>query len=417
MPQVARSVLSLLLGVAFLMLGNGALSTLIGLRLAGTESGAVAVGLITAAFYTGLTGGSLFAHRVITRVGHIRAFAAFASVLSAAALSHALFDAVSVWTVLRLAEGFCMAGLYICIESWLNGTANNETRGQILSLYMVTLYAASAVGQQLLQLDDETGVRIFMLIAILLTLALVPVALTRTTPPTLPNVESYGLRRLYEASPLGVVGVFISGTVTGSIYGLAPVFGAASGFGVSGTALFMSTLILGGVALQWPLGRLSDRFDRRAVIIGLSAALALVSVGMILADGSGRQETLLLVAPFFGGLAFTLYPVCAAHTNDHAGPDNVVSVSGGLILANSVGAIIGPPLASAAMGFAGPEALFGFIAAGAGSATLYGLWRTRMRPPPPAEAQASFRPLPQTTPTVTPLDPLGPPRPELAAGD
>ncbi|WP_244439527.1 hypothetical protein [Azospirillum baldaniorum] len=123
------------------------------------------------------------------------------------------------------------------------------------------------------------------------------------------------------------------------------------------------------------------------------------------------------MAPLFGGLAFTLYPVCAAHTNDHAGPDNVVSVSGGLILANSVGAIIGPPLASTAMGLAGPEALFGFIAAGAGSATLYGLWRTRMRPPPPAEAQASFRPLPQTTPTVTPLDPLGPPRPELAAGD
>ena len=406
MPPVVRSVASLLLGVAFLMLANGAMSTLIGLRLSATESGATAVGMITAAYYAGLTLGSLYAHRIITRVGHIRAFSAFASVVSVAALSHALFVDAPLWAMLRLTQGFCMAGLYMCIESWLNGTATNESRGQLLSAYMVTLYGASGVGQQLLRLDDEAGVRLFMIVSILLTLALVPVALTRTTPPQLPNVSSFGIKRLYRSSPLGVAGVFISGAITGSIYGLAPVFGASSSFGVSGTALFMSALILGGMALQWPLGRLSDRFDRRSVIIGLSAALSLTSLGMIAVAGLDQPLVLMLVAPLFGGLAFTLYPVCLAHTNDYVRREDMVSASGGLILANSVGAIIGPPVASALMIATGPAGLFSFVTGGALCATLYGLWRTRMRPPLPAEAQAAFRPLPQTTPTVSPLDPM-----------
>ncbi|WP_042697803.1 MFS transporter, partial [Azospirillum sp. B506] len=177
-------------------------------------------------------------------------------------------------------------------------------------------------------------------------------------------------------------------------------------FGVSGTALFMSVLILGGMALQWPLGRLSDRFDRRSVIIGLSATLSLTSLGMIAAAGLHRPQALLLVAPLFGGLAFTLYPVCLAHTNDYVRREDMVSASGGLILANSVGAIIGPPVASALMTMTGPAGLFSFITGGALCATLYGLWRTRVRPPLPAEAQAAFRPLPQTTPTVSPLDPM-----------
>ncbi|HYD30656.1 MAG TPA: MFS transporter [Azospirillaceae bacterium] len=415
MLQVARSVLSLLLGVALLMLGNGALSTLIGLRLGASESGTAAVGLIAAAFYAGLTAGSLYAHRIITRVGHIRAFSAFASIVSAASLAHALVVDAPLWAALRLGEGFCMAGLYMCIESWLNDTATNETRGQVLSLYMVTLYGAMAVGQQLLHLDDRAGTLIFMVVSILLSLALVPVALTRTSPPVLPRIASFGVGRLFDASPLGVAGVFISGAITGSIYGLAPVFGTAYGFGVSGTALFMTALILGGVALQWPLGRLSDRFDRRTVIIGLSAALTLTSLAMIGAAGLDRPLILLAVAPLFGGLSFTLYPVCLAHTNDHVDKAELLSASGGLILANSIGAILGPLLASAAMAGIGPQGLFAYTATGALGATIYGMWRTRVRPPPPAEAQAIFRPLPQTTPVVTPLDPLAPLKPPPAS--
>jgi len=401
MHAVAGPILSLLSGVALLMVGGGALGSLIGLRLAGDAAGTLTVGLVTAAFFAGLTAGSLYGYRVVLRVGHIRAFSAFASILSAATLAHALAADPALWAALRLSEGFCMAGLYMCIESWLNDTATNETRGRVLSLYMVTLYGATAAGQQLLNLDDS-GTTPFLVISILLSLALVPVALTRTAPPGLPDVASFGLGRLYRASPLGVAGVFVSGVITGGVYGLAPVFGALSGFGVAETALFMTVLILGGVALQWPLGRLSDLFDRRAVLIGLSTALVVASFAMI--EAAGRDRALALgVAAVFGGLSFTLYPVSLAHTVDHVGKADLVSASGGLILANSMGAVLGPLCASAAMAAVGPEGLFAFAGTAAFAATLYGLWRMRMRPPVPAEEQCVFCPVPQTTPVVAPL--------------
>lgn len=414
--QAARPILSLLCGVGVLMLGNGALGSLLGLRLAGGDAGPVVVGLVTTAYFGGVTAGSLYGYRVVARVGHIRAFSAFASVLSAASLAHALAADPVLWAVLRLVEGFCMAGLFMCIESWLNDKATNQTRGQVLSLYMVTLYGAMAAGQQLLNLDDS-GPVVFMVVSMLLSLALVPVALTRTTPPTLPDVASFGLVRLYRASPLGVAGVFVSGAVTAAIYGLGPVFATMSGFGVSGTALFMTVLILGGVALQWPLGRLSDLFDRRAVLVGLSTALTVVSVVMVQAGvQAGDIDRLLAlgIAALFGGISYTLYPVSLAHTNDHVDKADLVSASGGLILANSMGAVLGPLAASAAMAAMGPRGLFAFTAAAAFAATLYGVWRTSVRPPPPAEAQGTFRPLPQTTPAVAPLDPR--PEERLRAG-
>src|SRR5690606_9588060 len=146
---------------------------------------------------------------------------------------------ISIWTGLRFIEGVCLAGIYMCVESWLNDHATNETRGKILSQYMVTLYTAMAASQQLINFDKPGGPLLFMIIAILLSLSLVPISLTRATAPTLPDVASLGLRKLYEASPLGIVGVFLSGALTGSLYGLGPVFGAQSGFGVSGTAMFM----------------------------------------------------------------------------------------------------------------------------------------------------------------------------------
>ena len=378
--EAVRTVRSLLVGVALLILGNGALGTLVGVRLSGAGFGPVAVGIVGAAYFAGLTAGSLYAHTVFARVGHIRAFAVFASVFSAASLMHALAVDAVLWALLRLVEGFCMAGLYMCIESWLNDKATNKTRGKVLSLYMVTLYGAMATGQQMLNLSDPTRTHAFMLISILVSLALVPVSLTRTSPPAPPGVASLGFRRLYRASPLGVAGVFTSGLVMGSIYGLAPVFSLASGFGVSGTALFMSVLILGCMALQWPLGQLSDRFDRRSVVIGLSLALAAVSAGMIGAAGLGGKAVLLPVALLFGGLAATLYPVCLAHTNDHLDKADLVAASGGLILTYSVGATIGPILASSVMSACGPAGLFAFIAACGVASALYGLWR--MRKPP-----------------------------------
>jgi len=201
MLPIIRSISSLLTAVALLMLGSGMLSTMIGVRLSGAGVGAVAIGFVMAAYYAGLTAGSLYGYRIIAKVGHIRAFSAFASVFSAATLGHAVHIDLVLWGLLRLAEGFCMAGLFMCIESWLNERATARTRGQILSLYMITVYSAMAAGQPLLTLDDPSGMLRFIVTAMLTSLALVPVALTRSAPPVLPDIASFGLRRLYEASP------------------------------------------------------------------------------------------------------------------------------------------------------------------------------------------------------------------------
>lgn len=412
MHQVARSISSLLAAVALLMLGSGTLGTLVSVRLTEAGAGAVAIGLVTASYYAGLTLGSLQAHRVVLGVGHIRAFSAFASAFSAAALGHVIALDLPLWAVLRLIEGFCMAGIYMCIESWLNDKATAQTRGQVLSLYMITIFVATGAGQQLINLPDPDGLLRFVALSILLSLAVIPVALTRSAAPTLPDIRSFSFRRLYQASPLGVTGACISGAVSGAIYGLGPVFGARSGFGTAGTALFMTVIILGGVLLQWPLGRLSDRFDRRTVIIALSAALTLASLAMVAAAGIPGQGLLLTVTLLFGGLSFTLYPLSVAHTNDHVDRADLVAVSGGLILANSIGATVGPLIASAAMSFTGPAGLFLFTGAAALAAMLFGLWRMRVRPAPAAEAQGPFHALPGTTPVATPLDPRSAPERE-----
>lgn len=401
MLRSIRPIVPVLASVAILMLGNGALGTLIGLRMTNTGASSIAVGAVTAAFFAGLTLGSLQCFRFIKQAGHIRAFAAFASLYSAASLGHAISADTIVWALLRFAEGVCLAGIYMCIESWLNDQASNETRGGIVSSYMITLYAAMALGQQLLNLNATGSPLLFMIVSMLLSLSLVPVCLTRTAPPSLPDVTSFDFRALYRASPLGLVGVFVSGGVIGAIYGMAPVYAAASGFGMTGAATFMTVLITGGVLLQFPLGRLSDIFDRRTIIIGVCGALTILSIAMSVV---GYGTWLFLGCTLlFGGVAFSIYPLCLAHTNDHVAKEDLVAASGGLILLNSVGSILGPLIASLAMASFGPKGLFVFSTTLGLAAAAFGVWRTMVRPAPDAQDQAAFRPLPQTTPALAPL--------------
>ncbi|MFH5926386.1 MFS transporter [Roseomonas xinghualingensis] len=403
-----RMVAALLVGVALTMAGSGPLTTLVSLRLEAMGTARIAIGAVMAAYFGGLTLGSLFAYKLVLGAGHIRAFAAFASMTSAVALAYPLVMHPLSWAVLRLVEGFCMAGIFICVESWLNDRASPATRGKILALYMMCLYLAQAAGQFLLGLDEGPGQpRVFMFISILMSLAILPVALTRQAPPTLPDVASFSPRRLYEASPLGVVGTVASGLVLGAVYSLGPVFARRfAGLEASGAALFMSALIFGGVLLQWPLGRLSDAFDRRRVIIGTMAALAAAAAALPFLAREG-QGALFAAAVLFGGFAFALYPLCVGHTNDHLAPRDRVAASGGLVLAYSVGATVGPLAGSGAMSAMGAAGLFAYAAGVALLGLLFGLWRMRARAPVPAERQGPFQPAPGTTPIAAPLDPRG----------
>ena len=398
-------VRSLLIAIFVMMAGSGFLSTLIGLRLDRAGSGTMVVGLVATAYFAGLVIGALRAGEVVRRVGHIRAFAAFVALLSASTLTYALFQHPLLWSGLRLIDGLCVAGVFICVESWLNDRADSGTRGTVLAGYMVALYSGQALGQLFLRTGNTAPHVPFEIAAMLISLAIIPVCLTRSPAPMLDNAAALPLRRLFEASPLGVTGAGMTGLLLGAFYGLAAIYARRIGLDLDDTATFMMTVILGGVALQWPLGRLSDRYDRRCIIIScfaatlaVSAALAMQPVGILL----------LTLGAAFGGLSFALYPLCVAFVNDRLLASERVAASGQLVLLYSAGAALGPLGAAAAMTLAGAGGLFLFIAAVAAAMLAFGLWRLAISDPVPGADQQDFQILPRTTPVAALLDPAGP---------
>jgi MFS family permease len=397
-----RPVTVLLLAIFLISGGSGPLTTTLSLRLEGFDLAPIVVGIVMSAYFAGLTLGSLLAARIILRAGHIRAFTALVSVLSATALVYALSPSPVLWGVLRLAEGFCMAGVFICVESWLNDAATPTSRGTILACYMTALYVGQASGQFLLRLDGSETVRPLLVISILMSLAVVPVALTRRVGPQLSDVVSLSVARLFRASPLGTAGTAASGLLLGSLYSLGPAFARAVGFSTADSALFMSAVIFGGVVLQWPLGRLSDGRDRRYVILGSFAAVVVASLVMF-AVGRLGHTALLGAGALFGGTTFALYPLCVAQTNDHLDASERVGGSGGLILIYSAAATFGPLLASAAMTAIGPSGLFVFSAVVAALGGAFAAWRMRIRPSLPEDQRGRFQTLPRTTPQKGPL--------------
>ncbi len=396
-------VRSLLLAIFMLMAGSGFLSTLISLRLERAGSGTIAIGAVASAYFLGLVGGALRSGDLVRRVGHIRAFAAFVALLSASTLAYSLVQFAPLWALLRLIDGLCVAGVFICLESWLNDRAEPETRGSILAAYMVALYSGQALGQLLLSASGTASAMPFQMASMLISLAIIPLCLTGSSAPAPAEASAFSIRTLYAASPLGVVGAVATGLMLGAFYGMAAVHVRRLGLDLGETARFMMTVILGGVALQWPLGRLSDRHDRRKVIIGCFAVTLAISVALILPSSGGLW--LLLAGAAFGGLSFALYPLCVAHCNDRLLASERVAASGRLVLLYSVGAAMGPLCAALFMQAAGSAGLFLFVALCAGATAAFGLWRQIASNPVPSDAQQHFQLLPRTTPTASLLDP------------
>ncbi|WP_042701140.1 MFS transporter [Azospirillum sp. B506] len=387
--SLIQPIVPLLLAVFLMMGGTGALTTIVSVRLDAAGASPILLGALTAAYYLGVTIGSTQAYRLVGQVGHIRAFSASATVLVAATLGHTLGSDPGSWIALRLVEGCCMAGLFVCIESWLNQSATSATRGQVLALYMIALYGAQGVGQYLMVIDDPHGFKQFVLVSILVSLALLPVALSRKAPPLLQKLEPVRIGHLYRASPLGFAGTVISGLVVGAFYGLGPVYIRHLGYDLGQSATFVSAAIIGGMILQWPFGKLSDLFDRRLVLVGLFAALVVISVGMTMLPQSGFGPLLVGIA-LFGGIIFAIYPICVSHTNDFLTPAEMVPASGGMVLGFSMGAIAGPFLASLVMATFEQDGLFLFAALVAAVALAFALWRMTVRPPVPIDRRLPF---------------------------
>ena len=389
MLQTARAVFSLLLSYGLLLLANGLFGTLLGVRATIEGFPSEITGVVMSGHFVGLFLGALFAIRVVSNVGHIRAFAAFASIMSVAALCHILVVDAWVWFMLRVSTGFCMAGMVMVTESWLNERAEGANRGQVMALYMITNYLGAAIGQLLLPLADPAQFQLFCVVSIIYSLALVPVLLTRAMAPTPAQPVRASFRALWRTSPLGLVGACCAGANNASFFSLGPVFAHNVGMDISNTSLFMSIVLLGGLLMQMPIGRLSDRIDRRWVLVLVAAITCLAAAGMVVV----RPGSWMLANAFvYGGMCFVVYSVSLAHTNDFADPDTRVQTASGLLITYAIGAVIGPIVTGALMGSFSPRAMFVFVSVVMGFLAMFAVYRMTRRATPSRRREAIVLP-------------------------
>ncbi len=408
MRSAIASAWALLLGMALIMLGNGLQGTLLGVRATLEGFATTVTGFVMTGYFAGFLVGSVLAPKIVARVGHIRVFAALASLASASALIHAVFVDPWSWGAMRLVTGFSYAGLYVVAESWLNDRATNETRGQILSIYMVVAYGGMTAGQLLLNLADPGGFVLFVLISVLVSLALVPISLTAAPAPAFDTPMRVGLVQLYRISPLGVLGGFGTGMANGMVFGMGAVYARAAGLSVSAVSLFMGLILLGGLLLQWPVGRISDLIDRRKMIVAVTALATSLSLLLALTPAISTHGKLGLVF-LLGGAVLPLYSLCGAHMNDHLDPSQMVAANSGYVLINGLGASLGPVTVSMAMAAAGPAGFFIALAAVLGAIALFAAWRMTRRASVAPEDRGHFVGMPpRPSPIAGALNPEAP---------
>jgi MFS family permease len=393
--------LSLLFAVALSLAGNGLLGTVAAVRLADTGSPQTVIGFVLAMYFAGLAVGTQLIGPTIARIGHIRAFAAFTALAVASALGHGLVAPGWLWGPLRGLTGFCMAGTYMTVESWLNAEARPESRGRVLAAYLVALYLGSGIGQAFLPLWPATGFELFAVSSLLASLAVVPVCMTRILAPTLERTSVLPGSMLLREAPIGWGGALVSGFIGATIYASAPVFARNSGLSSSSVSLLMIAFLAGGLLGQWPLGWLSDRTDRRIVLVGVAGTL-LVLCGGFLMVAESPSALWFALAFGFGALTFSIYPLAVAHTIDRVGAERSLPAASQLLLASSAGAVAGPILASQAGRFFGPAA---FLATDAVLILVFlGLAVPRILRVAPSP-QGLYQPLPRTTLGAHELDP------------
>lgn len=384
MLKVLSQSWPLLLGVMLLMVGNGVQGSLLGIRGSSEGFSTFELSIVMSAYFVGFLGGSRLAPEMIRRVGHVRVFSALGSMISAVLVLYPLLVDVVSWSVMRVLIGFCFSGVYVTAESWLNNTATNDTRGQAMSAYMIVQMLGIIASQGLLSQGDPGGFALFIIPSVLVSLAFMPILLAATPAPVFDKIIPMSFGRIFRTSPLGCVGMLLTGGIYAAMFGMAAVWGAKSALTIGEIASYGATLYVGGLIMQYPIGFLSDRMDRRALILWLSLGGAVV---MAVAAGIRLPFSLLLVvALLLGGTINPLYSLLIAHTNDFLVKDEMPAASSRLIFLNGFGAIFGPLATGALMGLVGAPGYFLFIGALFALLAGYAAWRMSRRAAPADQA-------------------------------
>ncbi|MEX0970866.1 MAG: MFS transporter [Paracoccaceae bacterium] len=374
---ILKNSWALLLGMLLLMLGNGLQGTLLGVRGAHEKFDPQIMAFIMSGYFLGFLLGSRLAPHMIRRVGHVRVFAALASIISAAFILYAAWPNPYAWMVMRVLVGFAFSGVYVVAESWLNDAATNETRGQALSAYLIVQMMGIISAQVVLNFADPNGYILFVVMSVLVSMSFLPILLSVSPAPVFRATKPMTLRQLFITSPLGCVGTMLLGAVFSIQFGMAAVFGTQINLSVREISIFVAVIYIGGMVAQYPIGYLSDRMDRRKLIIGLTIlAACAMTVGIFVYE---NFAVLLVLAAIMGGVANPLYSLLIAYTNDHLQQEDMASASGGLIFLNGIGAIGAPILIGWMMSNWGAGAFFGGMATFFGGIGAYGLYRMTRR--------------------------------------
>ena len=388
MFQVVASVWALLLGIVLIMLGNGMHFTLMGLRGGIEGFSAAELAVVTSGYFAGFLLGARFAPVLIQRVGHVRVFAALGSFMSAALIAFPLLAEPWAWTILRILIGFCMSGIYVTAESWLNNAATNESRGKVLSAYMICQTLGIIGAQGLLSLGDAATAVLFIVASILVSISFAPILLSINPAPAVELARPMTLRKLFEGSPLGTVGIFLLGGIFAVQGGMGAVYGSQIGLSANQIALFVAMLFGGALVLQYPIGWLSDQFDRRKLILFTALGASVVSAYGWFAGGS--LWVLMATAFLAGGVTTPLYALFLAYTNDYLEREDMPAASGGLLFTFGLGAIIGPLGAGWAMETVGPKGFWLFLSVIFALIALYALYRMTQRAAVPSSETDSY---------------------------
>lgn len=402
---------SLLMSNAFLLLGHGLLLTLLPISASEAGFSDTQVALTGSAYFLGFVSGCLATPHILKRVGHIRSFAVLATTYSVVILIFPLLPEFYSWMLLRFIIGIVISGLYMIIESWLNGNANAQNRGSILSIYTTLNLIMVMCGQQLFNLGATVeDIMLFSLAAILISIAIIPVSLTRSAAPAVVHNVKLNMFKVWQHSHIALIGAVVAGLVTGAFWSLGPIYAKDNGFDSSQVGLFLSATVLGGACFQLPLGRISDKFDRRSVLmyaalVGSAVSLSFVYLPDFITTFAGWPA--FISAFFWGGTCMTLYAICLAHANDNATSDDFVEISSAMLITLGLSSAIGAPLASLAMGLMGVNGLYAFTSGSLIIFFIIVLFRRRSHiPPSNLEEKEDFRTVTDMAgPTAYEMDP------------